>query len=77
VRGVLFFQNGLFVITSVGNLLGNLAVQSFVRSYSHVHGAAWWAVYFIVFGCALVLWYLISAHVWVIASSVDGPDLLS
>jgi hypothetical protein len=77
VMGVLFFGNGLFVIISVGNLLGNLAVLLLVWSHPNVHGAARWAVCFGVFGCALVLWYLVGTHVWVIVSSVDGRDPLS
>ena len=68
--GVLFFYNGLFIDISVGNLLGNLAVLLLVRSYPHVHGAARWAVYFSVFGCALVFWYLVSVLVWIVVFPV-------
>ena len=71
------FYNGLFTIISVGNLLGNLVVLLFVRSYPHVHSAALWAVYFSIFGCALVFWYWVNAFVWVIVSSVSGADILS
>ena len=75
--GVLFFYNGLFINISVGNLLGNLAVLLLVRSHPRVHGAALWAVYLSVFGCALVFWYLVNAFVRVIVSSVNESDLLS
>jgi hypothetical protein len=74
---VLFFLDGLFVFLSLSNLLGNLAVLLLVRSVPHFPRGAQWGVYFGVVVCALVLWYSVALVCGVIASNVDGPDLLS
>lgn len=70
-------HNGLVFIFSMGAILGDFALPLLVRSYSHVHGAAWWAIRFGIFACALVLWCLIDVLVCIIVPSVDEPDILS
>lgn len=58
VVGTLFFLDGLFVITSLSNLLGNLVVHLLVcyRPHDFTHSALW-GVYFGVVVSAHVLWY--------------------
>jgi hypothetical protein len=77
VAGTLFFLDGLFVVFSLSNFLGNRAVLLLVRSAPRVPRGAQWGVYFGVVLCAHVLWYSVDALVCLIASTVDGPDLLS
>lgn len=78
VVGMLSFLDGLFVITSLSNLLGKLAVHLLVCSRSHdFTRSTLWGCYIGVVVSAHVLWYSADALVCVIASNVDRPDFLS
>ena len=72
----LFYLDGLFIIFSLSNFLGNLAVLLFVRSVRRFPRGALLGIYLGPFVCALVIWYLVDALVSVIVSNVDGPDLI-
>ena len=77
VTGVIFFLDGLLVVFSLSNFLGNLAVLLLVRSAQGVSCGAEWGVYFGVVTCAHVIWYSFDGLVCVISSTVDRPDHLS
>lgn len=66
---LLFFFDGLLIIFSLGNFLGNVAVLLFVRSRPHVSRGSPWGIYIGVFACVHVLWYSVNALVRVIASN--------
>ncbi|KAN0136052.1 hypothetical protein V8E53_006213 [Lactarius tabidus] len=65
----LFFFDGLLVVISLGNFLGNVAVLLFVISVPHIPRGAPWGIYIGVFVCVHVLWYSVVALVCVIAST--------
>jgi hypothetical protein len=65
----LFFLDGLIVIFSLGNFLGNLAVLLIVLSIPHLSQDFLWGIFIGVFVGVLVLWYSVDALVCVITSN--------
>lgn len=63
---LLIFSDGLLVISSLGNFLGNLAVLLFVRSHPHVPRGSLWGIYIGFVVSVPVLWYTVDALVCVI-----------